>query len=192
MWKGSSGNFPVSIQIIPLISEDEIQQRVGELGRKISADYEGKTLHAVGILKGAWIFMADLVRQFTVPVTTDFIAVASYGSGTESSGRITLVSYVRDSIEGKDVLLVEDIVDTGYCLQFLLETLLKRKPKSLKTCVFLDKPERHQVDMTLDYLGMTIPDRFVVGYGLDYDEQFRHVPYIGYIEIDKPTHSERG
>lgn len=130
------------------------------------------------------MFMADLVRRLTLPVTTDFIAVASYGSGTESSGTVTLISDVRGSIEGQDVLLVEDIVDTGLCLHFLLETLLRRKPASLKTCVFLDKPARHAVEVNIDYLGTTIPDRFVVGYGLDCDEQFRHLPFIGYIEPD--------
>jgi hypoxanthine phosphoribosyltransferase len=167
-----------------LIPENEIQSTVRELGRRISSEYEGRTLHVIGILKGAWMFMADLVRHLTVPVTTDFIAVASYGSCTESSGSITLVSDLRTSIEAKEVLLVEDIVDTGLCLQYLLKALARRNPKSLKTCVLLDKPERHTVDVSIDYLGTTVPDRFVVGYGLDYDEQFRNLPYIGYIERD--------
>ncbi|UCE17916.1 MAG: hypoxanthine phosphoribosyltransferase [Gemmatimonadota bacterium] len=180
MWRRG---IPVNGNVIPLISEDEIHGTVRELGRQISSEYDGKVLHVVGVLKGAWIFMADLVRRLTIPVKTDFIAVASYGSGTESSGTITLVSDLRDSIEGKEVLLVEDIVDTGLSLQFLLETLWERKPQSLKTCVLLDKPDRHAAEVNIDYLGMTVPDRFLVGYGLDYDEQFRNLPYIGYIEL---------
>ena len=131
------------------------------------------------------MFMADLIRLVTVPITTDFIAVASYGSGTESSGEITLVSDLRGPIEGKNVLLVEDIIDTGFSLQYVLNTLSQRAPQSLKICVLLDKPERHRVDIQIDYVGFTVPDRFVVGYGIDYDEQFRNLPYIGYVEFDE-------
>ena len=175
----------MNVNVIPLISEEEIQRTVRELGLQISSDYEGKILHVIGILKGAWMFMADLVRQLTISVTTDFITVASYGSGTKSSGTVALVSDLRDDIDGKDVLLVEDIVDTGLCLQFLLETLSKRKPRSLKTCVLLDKPDQHKVNVIVDYLGITVPNQFVVGYGLDYNEQFRNLPYIGYVDIKK-------
>ncbi|MFQ6093126.1 MAG: hypoxanthine phosphoribosyltransferase, partial [bacterium] len=122
-------------------------------------------------------------RRLTVPVTADFIAVASYGSGTESSGTVTVVSDLRGSIEGRDVLLIEDIVDTGLSIKFLWDTLSQRRPKSLRICALLDKPDRHKVEVKVDYLGFTIPDRFVVGYGIDYDEQFRNLPYIGYVEL---------
>jgi len=172
----------MGVSVVPLISEDEIRTRVRELSFDISSDFDGAVLHVVGILKGAWVFMADLVRQLTIPVTADFIAVASYGSGTESSGEITLVSDLRDSIEGKNVLLIEDIVDTGFSLQFLLRTLSQRKPRTLKTCALLDKPDRHEVEVKVEYIGFTVPDRFVVGYGIDYDERFRNLPYIGYVE----------
>ncbi len=169
--------------IVRLISEQEIGNRVRELGESISHDYEGADLHLICVLKGAWVFMADLVRQMAIPVTTDFIAVSSYGAGRESSGKVTLVSDLRVPIEGKDVLLVEDIVDTGLSLQFLLDTLACQRPRSLEICALLDKPARHQVQIEPRYLGFTVPDRFIVGYGIDYDEQFRHLPYIGYIDV---------
>lgn len=182
----------MGLNVIPLISEEKIQERVEQLGRTISIDYKGKPLHVVGILKGAWMFMADLIRHVAIPVTTDFLAVASYGSGTESSGTITMVSDLRGSIEGKDVLLIEDIVDTGLSLQFVLDTLSQRSPESLRVCALLDKPDRHQVEVRIHYLGFTVPDQFVVGYGIDYDEQFRNLPHIGYVEFVKQDDPERG
>ena len=175
----------MGVKVVPFISEEKIREKVEQLSREISSDYEGKTLHVVGILKGAWMFMADLIRQLAIPVTTDFITVASYGSGTETSGEVALISDLRGSIEGKDVLLVEDIVDTGLSLQFLLNILSQRRPESLRTCALLDKPDRHRVEVQIDYLGFTVPDRFVVGYGIDYDEQFRNLPYVGFIEFDE-------
>lgn len=178
----------MDINVISLISEDEIREKVRELGATISSDYDGKTIHIVGILKGAWMFMADLVRHLTVPVSTDFIAIASYGSGTETSGTIRLLSDIHNPIEGKHVLLVEDIVDTGLSLQYLLNILASRLPDSLKVCALLDKPDRHRVDVDIDYLGFTVPDKFVVGYGIDYDEQLRNLPYIGYVEFSKEEH----
>ena len=178
----------MDISVISLISEDEIREKVRELGATISSDYDGKTIHIIGILKGAWMFMADLVRHLTVPVSTDFITIASYGSGTETSGTIRLLSDIRNSIEGKHVLLIEDIVDTGLSLQYLLTILASRLPDSLKVCALLDKPDRHRVDVDIDYLGFTIPDKFVVGYGIDYDEQLRNLPYIGYVAFSKEEH----
>jgi hypoxanthine phosphoribosyltransferase len=129
--------------------------------------------------------MADLVRSITLPMTTDFMAIASYGSGTESAGTIQLISDLRTDIEGRDVLLIEDIVDTGLSLQFLLHTLAPRHPKSLGVCALLDKPEQHRGEISIQYVGFTIPDRFVVGYGIDYNEQFRNLPYIGYVEFSR-------
>lgn len=169
--------------IVPLISGQKIRDRVRELGECISRDYEGADIHLICVLKGAWIFMADLARRITIPATVDFIAVSSYGAGVETSGKVTLVSGIRVPIEGKDVLLVEDIIDTGLSLQFLLNTLACQRPKSLEICALLDKPARHQVQIEPRYLGFTVPDAFIVGYGIDYNEQYRYLPYIGYIDV---------
>ena len=173
----------MAINVISLISEEEIREKVRELGSTISSDYNGKTVHVVGILKGAWMFMADLVRQLTVPVSTDFISIASYGSRTETSGTVRLLSDLSSPLEGKHVLVVEDIVDTGLSLQFLLQMLSSRRPESLKICALLDKPERHRVNVEIAYLGFTIPDKFVVGYGIDFDGQLRNLSYIGYVDF---------
>jgi len=158
-----------------LITEEEIARRVRELGEEISRDYAGKELLVVGILKGAVIFMADLVRCLTIPVRLDFMAVSSYGASSESSGVVRILKDLEQNIEGLDVLIVEDIVDTGLTLNYLRENLLTRGPASLKICTLLDKPSRRKVDVQVDYNGFVIPDEFVVGYGLDYDGRYRHL-----------------
>jgi hypoxanthine phosphoribosyltransferase len=161
-----------------LFSKDIIDRRVRELAEEISRDYAGGELIVVGILKGAFIFMADLIRSFKVPCQVDFAQLASYGSGTVSSGDVVIRKDIGLPIAGRDVLIVEDIVDTGLTLSFLVETLKKRGPRSLKVCVFLDKKARRKVPFTADYTGFDIDDGFVVGYGLDFNEQARHLPDV--------------
>ncbi|MTI85978.1 MAG: hypoxanthine phosphoribosyltransferase [Firmicutes bacterium] len=161
-----------------LLTEEEITAKVLQLGQTISTDYANKELLMVGILKGAMIFMADLVRSVTIPVEFDFMAVSSYGSSSQSSGVVRILKDLEQSIEGRHVLLVEDIVDTGLTLKYLLENLQTREPASLKTCTLLDKPERRQAEVTVNYNGFTIPDEFVVGYGLDYNEKYRNLKDI--------------
>ena len=161
-----------------LFSEEVISNRVKELAAQITEDYQGKELIVVGILTGAFIFMADLVRQIKLPVTVDFMDVSSYGSSTYSSGVVRIVKDLEKSIEGAHVLIVEDIIDTGLTLNYIGQNLLSRRPASLKICAFLDKPSRRQVLIKADYLGFSIPDEFVVGYGLDFAEKYRHLPYI--------------
>lgn len=161
-----------------LLDSAAIDRRVRELGDSISRDYAGRELLAVGILKGALIFLADLVRRLTVPVAIDFVAVGSYGAGTESSGAVRILKDLEQDIAGRHVLLVEDIVDTGLTLNYLLEIFRARAPASLRVCVLLDKPERRRVPVPIDYCGFVIPDEFVVGYGLDYNERYRHLADI--------------
>lgn len=165
-----------------LISEADIQKRVRELASKISKDYEncGEVV-MVGVLKGSFIFLADLSRQLTIPRVIEFIAVSSYGSGSRSSGAVRLVMDVRGNIEGKHVLIIEDIVDTGHTLNYLIGILESHGPASVKTCALVRKAERAEVDVDIDYLGFDIPDKWVVGYGLDYAEENRTLPYIGTI-----------
>jgi hypoxanthine phosphoribosyltransferase len=174
-----------SIKVQPLFSSAEIEHRVSELAGQISADYAGSSLLVVGILKGSWIFLADLVRHLTVPVEIDFMSACSYGSGTETSGGVRIDLDLRSSVEGRDVLIVEDIVDTGLTLNYILSCLRQRRPKSLRLCVLLDKPARRKVQLEPDYRGFVVPDKFVVGYGVDFAEKFRQLPYIGYIEEKK-------
>ncbi|NLU49589.1 MAG: hypoxanthine phosphoribosyltransferase [Syntrophomonadaceae bacterium] len=157
-----------------LISEKEIQAKVGELAETITRDYAGQDLLVVGILKGAFIFMADLVRHIRLPVTVDFMDMSSYGSSTRSSGEVRILKDLEKPIEGKHVLIVEDIVDTGLTLNYIAELLRNRSPKSVRICALLDKPSRRKVDIVPDYCGFTIPDHFVVGYGLDYNDQYRN------------------
>ncbi len=161
-----------------LLTEEEITAKVLQLGQTISTDYANKELLMVGILKGAMIFMADLVRSVNIPVEFDFMAVSSYGSANKSSGVVRILKDLEQSIEGRHVLLVEDIVDTGLTLKYLLENLQTREPASLRTCTLLDKPERRQAEVTVNYNGFTIPDEFVVGYGLDYNEKYRNLKDI--------------
>jgi hypoxanthine phosphoribosyltransferase len=167
-----------------LFSAEQIARRVKELAAEISRDYEGKELLLVGILKGSWIFLADLVRQLQVPVFVDFMTVSSYGKSTKSSGVVKIVMDLKCAIEGKDVLVVEDILDTGLTLKYIIDNLRLRKPKSLKLCVLMDKPERRLVFIEPDYCGFVVPNRFVVGYGADFAEKFRNLPFIGYLEGD--------
>ncbi len=174
------------VKVYNLISKEEIAQKVEEIGKKISADYKNKNPLLVGVLKGAWVFLADLVRHIDIPITCDFLQVSSYNSGTETTGVVKIISDLTSPIEGRDVIIVEDIVDTGLTLQYLIEMLELRKPNSLKICALLDKPARHRVEIKIDYLGFTIPNKFVVGYGIDFDEKFRNLPYIGYIEFEEP------
>lgn len=156
-----------------LFSRTAIQKRVQELASQISSDYAGRELVVIGILKGAFIFMADLVREISIPCNIDFVRVASYGASSESSGKVVMTKDIETSIKGRDILIVEDIVDTGLTLQYLVNWLKERNPNSLKICVFLDKRKRRKVSFEADYVGFTIDDGFVVGYGLDFNEQYR-------------------
>ena len=167
-----------------LLPEDEVDKRISEIGRQISEEYRGKHVHLICVLKGGVCFTCELAKRITVPVSFDFMAVSSYGSGTESSGRIKIKKDLDEPLEGKDVLLVEDIIDSGNTLSSLLKLLWMRKPKSLKVCTLLDKPSRRIRDVKVDYVGFSIPDEFVVGYGLDYDQKYRNLPYIGVVEFD--------
>ena len=165
-----------------LITEENIKKRVSELGKKISIDYKGKEIVAIGILKGAWVFMADLVREIEIPVMCDFIGVSSYGDAAVSSERVKLISDIRIPIDGRDVLLIDDIIDTGFSIKFVKDYIESKNPAGIKMCVLLDKPSRRKEDIHVDYTGFTIPDRFVVGYGLDYAEKYRNLPYIAAIK----------
>lgn len=161
-----------------LLTEEKIKERVEELGRQISLDYKGKDLLVVGILKGAIIFMSDLVRQLEGSVGYDFMAVSSYGTSTESSGVVRILKDLDQSIEGRHVLIVEDIIDSGLTLNYLMDNLKSRNPKSLEICALLDKPERRKVKVKAKYIGFSIEDEFVVGYGLDFSERYRNNPFI--------------
>jgi hypoxanthine phosphoribosyltransferase len=167
----------------PLISSADIQQKIREMGKQIRRDFPGEHLILVGVLKGAVLFLADLARQIPGEVTFDFIAVSSYGKDTKSSGQVKLNKDLDSSIEGKVVIVVEDILDTGLTLQYLLRVLQQRKPKSLKVAALLDKQERRVADVRADYVGFVIPDEFVVGYGLDYAERYRNLPDVGVLTL---------
>lgn len=169
-------------KISVLISEEEVDRKIREIAEKISEDYKGRTVTLICILKGSVFFTCELAKRITVPVKLDFMSVSSYGSGTESSGRVKIVKDLDDSIEGKDIIVIEDIIDSGRTLSHLLTLLSARKPNSIKLCTLLDKPERRVVPVDVDYTGFSIPDKFVVGYGLDYDQNYRNLPYIGAIE----------
>lgn len=165
-----------------LVSEEEVEKRVCELGRQISEDYAGRQVHLICVLKGGVFFMCELAKRITVPVSMDFMSVSSYGDGTASSGVVKIAKDLDESLEGKDVLIVEDIIDSGRTLSYLIQILEKRGPKSLKLCTLLDKPERRVKPVTVDYVGFNIPNEFVVGYGLDYAQKYRNLPYIGVVE----------
>ncbi len=165
-----------------LISEQEVDKRIEELGKQISKDYEGKSPHLICILKGGAFFMCELAKRITLPVSIDFMCVSSYGDETTSSGHIRIKKDLDESVEGKDVLIVEDIIDSGRTLYFLKDELKKRGAKSIRLCTLLDKPERRVVDVKTDYVGFQIPDEFVVGYGLDYAQKYRTLPFIGVVE----------
>ncbi len=166
-------------KIVQMLSEEEVDERIRKLGEQISADYAGKTLHMICVLKGGSFYLCELAKRITVPVTLDFMSVSSYGGGTKSSGVVRIVKDLDQSLEGKDVLLVEDIVDSGRTLSYLMPLLRDRGPASLKLTTLLDKPDRRETDVSVDYTGFVIPDKFVVGYGLDYDQKYRNLPYIG-------------
>lgn len=167
-----------------LKSEDEVDVRIKEMGEQISRDYAGKQIHMICVLKGGSFFMCELAKRITVPVSLDFMSVSSYGSDTKSSGVVKIVKDLDESIQGKDVLVVEDIIDSGRTLSYLMEMLRDRQPASLRLCTLLDKPDRRVVDVDVNYTGFQIPDEFVVGYGLDYNQRYRNLPYIGVISFD--------
>lgn len=167
-----------------LLSEEEVDRRIQEIGEQISKDYAGRTVHLVCVLKGGSFFMCELSKRISVPVTLDFMSVSSYGSDTKSSGVVKIIKDLDESLKGKDVIVVEDIVDSGRTLSYLLEMLRDRGPASLRLCTLLDKPDRRVIDVKVDYTGFQIPDQFVVGYGLDYDQRYRNLPYIGVVEIE--------
>jgi hypoxanthine phosphoribosyltransferase len=158
-----------------LIPQDKIRQAVAKLAAEIRQDYQGKQPLLIGILKGSFVFMADLVRELGLPVEVDFVKLSSYGSGTKTSGKVKVVQGLKTPIKGRDVLVVEDIVDTGLTVSFLMDYLRNKKPASLRLCALTDKPSRHEVPVTIDYLGFTVPDKFIVGYGIDWNEKFRHL-----------------
>lgn len=161
-----------------LFSAEDISKKVKELGEKISSDYEGKELVVVSLLRGSFIFASDLVREINVLTQIEFMTTASYGHGEETSGQVNIVTDIKDDIEGKDVLVVDDIMDTGLTMEKILEHLKQKNPSSIKSCVMLDKPDRRKTTITPDYVGFTIPDVFIVGYGLNYGDYYRNVPYI--------------
>jgi len=169
-------------QLKVIITRQEIENAVARLAAEINRDYAGKQPLLIGVLKGSFVFMADLVRQLDLPVEVDFIRLSSYGAARETSGKVRVVQGLNKTIKGRDVLIVEDIVDTGITISFLLGYLRKQKPASLRLCALTDKPSRHRVPVSIDYLGFTVPDKFVVGYGLDYNEKFRHLPDICVVE----------
>ena len=171
-----------------LVDEETLQRRIVELGVQISNDYQGKSLHLICILRGGVMFLTDLMRRILVPHTVDFMAVSSYGSGArQSGGSVRLSLDLKTDIHDKDVLLVEDIVDSGNTIAYVLEFLQTRQPKSLKVCALLDKPERRETEVTIHYCGFRIPNKFVFGYGLDLDEYYRNLPFVGVVDIKKYT-----
>lgn len=167
-----------------LLDEKEVAQTIAELAERISKDYEGKEIHLICVLKGGVFFTCELAKRIHVPVTMDFMSVSSYGAGTSSSGVVKIVKDLDESITGKEVLIVEDIIDSGRTLSYLIRLLRQRNPASIRLCTMLDKPERRVVDdVVVDYVGFHIPDKFVVGYGLDYNQNYRNLPYIGVVEL---------
>ena len=166
-----------------LLPEQEVNERIAELGRQISEDYAGKSVHLICILKGSVFFTCELAKRITVPVSMDFMSVSSYGAGTESSGVVKIKKDLDEPLEGRDVIVVEDIIDSGRTLSYLVKELGERKPAGIRLCTLLDKPERRVTYVKVDYVGFNIPDEFVVGYGLDYAQKYRNLPYIGVVEV---------
>jgi len=167
-----------------LIDEDTLRNRIDELGEEISRDYAGREPLLIGVLKGAVFFMADLMRQLTVPCEVDFMAISSYGASTDSSGVVRILKDLDINIEGRDVLVVEDIIDSGLTLSYLMRNLESREPASLEVCALMTKPERREIDVPVRYVGFEIPNRFVIGYGLDFGERYRNLPYVGVLDPD--------
>lgn len=168
-----------------LVDEKSLQKRIVELGAQISQDYAGQDLHLICILRGGILFLTDLMRHISVPNTLDFMAVSSYGSGRQSTGQVRITLDLKDDIHDRNVLLVEDIVDSGYTIASVLEFLRTRHPRSLRVCTLLNKPERREVEVPIDYCGFEIPNRFVFGYGLDLDEYYRNLPFIAVVDLNK-------
>jgi hypoxanthine phosphoribosyltransferase len=166
-----------------MIPEEEVDAKIAELGKKISEDYAGKQVHLICILKGSVFFTCELAKRITVPVTLDFMSVSSYGDGTASSGIVKIAKDLDETLEGKNVIVIEDIIDSGRTLSYLLDVLGKRKPNSLRLCTLLDKPDRRVANVKVDYVGFEIPDEFVVGYGLDYAQKYRNLPFIGVVRF---------
>lgn len=165
-----------------MIPEEEVNGRIAEIAAQIDEDFQGEEIVAVGILRGGAYFCTELTKRIQVPVVLDFMEASSYGMGTESSGRVNITKDLIEDIEGRNVIIIEDIIDTGRTLSLLLENLRARRPKTLKLCTLLDKPERRVVDVTVDYNGFVIPNKFVIGYGMDFEQKYRNLPYIGVIE----------
>ncbi len=178
--------LPAEIETV-LLTEEQIRRKVGELAAAVSADYGQEGVLAIGILKGAFIFMADLVRRVTIPLAVDFMAVSSYGDAADSSGKVRIIKDVTESLEGKDVLLVEDIIDTGITAAYLRDNIRSRGAGSVRICALLDKPARRVADIHPDYVGFTIPDEFVVGYGLDYAQRYRGLPFVAVLKKEVYT-----
>ncbi len=175
----------LNYHIEEMIPEQKVKERIHELGEQISRDYAGRNIRLICVLKGGVYFLCELSQHITVPVSLDFMSVSSYGSGTESSGTVKIVKDLDESIAGSDVLIVEDIIDSGRTLVHLMEILKVRQPASLRLVALLDKPDRRVSEVSVDYVGFTVPDRFVVGYGLDYDQRYRNLPYIGAVVFDE-------
>ena len=166
----------------PIVTQEDMRARIKELGKQIAADYAGKELILVGILKGAYAFYADLARAIRIPLRVDFLVVTSYGSAAKTSGKVKMVTDLTENVANKHVLLVEDIVDSGLTAQYLVKKLSRRKPRSIKICTLLSKPERRTVNVKIDYVGFNIPNQYVVGYGLDYQQKYRNLPYLAVLD----------
>lgn len=173
----------MSEKIKVMISEEEVNKKIVEIADKINEEFEGQEVHLICILKGSVFFTCELAKRISLPVTIDFMQVSSYGDGTESSGRVRIAKDLDESVEGKNIIVIEDIIDSGRTLSYLMNLLKTRNPKSIKLCTLLDKPDRRVVDIDVDYTGFVIPDEFVVGYGLDYAQKYRNLPYIGVVEL---------
>ena len=166
----------------PIVTQEEMRARIRELGKQITADYAEKDLILVGILKGAYAFYADLARAIRIPLRVDFLVVTSYSSKGNTYGKVKMMTDLTEDIAGRDVILVEDIVDSGRTVEYLIDTLSKRKPKSIRVCALLSKPERRKVNVSIDYVGFEIPNKYVVGYGLDYQQKYRNLPYLAVLD----------
>lgn len=173
----------MSEKIEVMISEEEVNKKIVEIAEKINEEFKGQEVHLICILKGSVFFTCELAKRITLPVTVDFMQVSSYGDGTESSGRVRIAKDLDESVEDKNIIVIEDIIDSGRTLSYLMNLLKARNPKSIKLCTLLDKPDRRVVDINVDYTGFVIPDEFVVGYGLDYAQKYRNLPYIGVVEL---------
>ena len=168
----------------PIVTQEEMRARIKELGKQIANDYTGKDLVLIGVLKGAYAFYADLARAIRIPLRVDFLIVTSYGGQSKTSGKVKVITELTEDIKGKDVLLVEDIVDSGLTVQYLIKTLTTHKPRSVKVCTLLSKPERRTIDVSLEYIGFKIPNNYVVGYGLDYQQKYRNLPYLAVLDME--------